>query len=100
MEKIESPPHVKIHYQWSFRFNMQTSERTYELMAASDDERHLWMYAINWIITEQKKFRQKQLEIKKTTERFKNLPPEKKSELLAKTMEKKLSDPDNAKQVD
>ena len=55
-------------------------------MAASDDERYLWMYAINWIINEQKKLIERQTEIKKTAQKFKNLPSDKKAELLAKSL--------------
>ena len=55
-------------------------------MAASDDERYLWIHAITWIINEQKKLLERQIEIKKTAQKFKNLPSDKKAELLAKSL--------------
>ena len=36
--------------RWSFRFRLEMQHRTFDLYAASEDERTLWTFVFNWII--------------------------------------------------
>ena len=76
-----------IQPRWSFKFRIQTVKRDYELLAASEDERLLWIFAFNWIITEQNRLSSKKQEIEDTAQRFKNLTTKEKTEILAASLE-------------
>ena len=45
-----SMPYNSIQKRWSFEFIVQTTERVYRLIAASIDERCLFMHTFQWII--------------------------------------------------
>lgn len=76
-----------IQPRWSFKFRIKTVKRDYELLAASEDERLLWIFAFNWIITEQNRLCSKKKEIEDTAQRFKNLTTKEKTEILAASLE-------------
>ena len=73
--------------RWSFKFKLKTFKRDYELLAASEDERSLWIFAFKWIINEQVRLYSKKREIENTAQRFKNLSTKEKTEILAASLE-------------
>lgn len=42
IESRRSFDHSAAHFRWTFKFTLVTKDRTYELLAASSDERRLW----------------------------------------------------------
>lgn len=41
---------MTIHERWSFKFTLLTTRRSFELLAASMDERNLWIHTFTWIL--------------------------------------------------
>ena len=46
--------HSAAAFRWTFKFTLVTKDRTYELLAASSDERKLWIHDLQRVIS--KKF--------------------------------------------
>ena len=80
-------PKKMILPRWSFSFSIVTTQRKYELLSASEDERSLWIFAFKWIIQEQKRMNDKKKEIEDTAQRFKNLSTKEKTDILAASLE-------------
>ena len=60
----------KLKYQsktpkrWDFKFEVACANRTYELLAPSEDECFLWVFTFNWIVSENRRLEQKNIEFK------------------------------------
>ena len=50
IESRRSFDHSAAHFRWTFKFQLVTKDRTYELMAASGDERKLWITDLQRVI--------------------------------------------------
>ena len=62
-EQEERKKNTVVRHRWSFEFTIHCKERDYRVLAASDDERELWVFAFNWIIAESERLRKKREDI-------------------------------------
>ena len=62
-----------IQLRWSFRFILKCKTRDFELYTASEDEKFLWLYAFNDVLTINNRNKVKLQKQQKTADKFKLL---------------------------
>ena len=71
---------------WSFKFCLKLKQRTFDLFAASEDERTLWIFVFNWIIKENKRIEDLKERDNKLADQFKKLTHDQKAQVIKQSI--------------